>query len=553
MTKKYLLILWICLYHNAYAQQNNFDIPDSLSTKDYEYFSNNILYEEKDSIKERLYAQSWLAKAKREKNFGQMAHSYKALLYTSDKKLQLIYADSLLTAAERTADIELIGSSYITKGAVHYNRKEHMDALDNYLIANEYISKTSNPYLIYKVKYIIAQIKYYLGFYDEATALFQECVKYFKEKNDRAYLNSLHSLGLCYNRIGKYKLCSQMNQEGLNAGRRLRNFEMQSYFIHSEGVNQYFKHNYGDAIKKLTLVLPVVKHNKDFTNETTAYFYIGKSYWSQKLQEKALPYFKKIDDAFQKQNYIRPDLREAFEILIDYYQQLNNKELQLYYISTLLKVDQVLNQEYKYLSSKIHKEYDTKKLLIAKTDVELSMKYRTITAFISISIMTVIMAILVYRHFKNKRLFEELMNRKPETSQSLVSGNNSKEIELDINPDVIATILKNLEKFERNKKYLEKDMTLAKMASLLSTNMKYASKIIARYREKGTIDYISDLKIDHIIELLKNENKFRNYTNKALGEESGFGSTQNFTRAFNNRTGLSPTYFINKLKNQQHS
>lgn len=553
MTKKYLLILWLCLYQNTHAQKNNFVIPDSLSTKDYDYFSNNILYEEKDSIKERLYAQSWLAKAKREKNFGQMAQSYKAILYTSDKKLQLIYADSMLTAAKRTADIELIGSVYMTKGIVHYNRKEHINALDNYLMADEYISKTKNPYLIYKVKYVIAQIKYYLGFYDEATALFQECVKYFKKENDRAYLNSLHSLGLSYNRIGKYKLCSQMNQEGLSAGLRFKNLEMQSYFIHSEGVNQYFKHNYTDAIKKLTKVLPDFKQNKDFTNETTAYFYIGKSYWSQNSQKKAVPYFKKIDEAFQKQNYIRPDLREAFEILIDYYRQRNNKDLQLYYISSLLKVDKVLNQDFKYLSGKIHKEYDTKKLLQAKAEVEQSMKYRTTAAFFSITLMAIIILFLVYRHFKNKRLFEELMNRKPETIQSLVSVNSNKETGLDINPGVIAEILKNLEKFERNKKYLEKDMTLAKMASLLNTNMKYASKIIAHYRDKGTIDYISDLKIDHTIELLKNQNKYRNYTNKALGDESGFGSTQNFTRAFKNRTGLSPTYFINKLKSQQLS
>jgi hypothetical protein len=70
MIKKHLLIIWVCLYYNAYAQQNNFVVPDSLSTKNYEYFSNKILYEEKDSIKERMYAQSWLAKAKRDKNFG---------------------------------------------------------------------------------------------------------------------------------------------------------------------------------------------------------------------------------------------------------------------------------------------------------------------------------------------------------------------------------------------------------------------------------------------------------------------------------------------------
>ncbi|MFV8374723.1 AraC family transcriptional regulator [Flavobacterium sp. LB1P71] len=544
MTKKYLLILWVCVYHYAYAQQNNFVIPDSLSTKDYEYFSKKIVYKEKDSIKERFYAQSWLAKAKREKNFGQMAHSYKALIYTSNKKLQLIYADSMLTTAKRTADMELIGSVYMTKGVIYYDRKELMNALDNYLIADEYISKTNNHYLIYKVKYGIAQIKYYLGFYDEAIALFKECINYFKKENERAYLNSL---GLCYNRIEKYNLCSQMNQAGLSAGLRFKNLEMEPYFIHSEGVNQYFKHNYKDAIKKLTKALPAVKNNKDFTNVTTAYFYIGKSYWAQKLQEKALPYLKKIDEAFQKQKYIRPDLREAYEILIDYYQQQNDKELELYYVTTLLEVDQVLLKDYKYLSGKIHKEYDTKKLLQTQRNNE---QYWTVVVCIIITIMTAFMAFLVYRHVKNKRLFEELMNRKPDTVKSLVSDNNSKETELEINPELVTTILKNLEKFERNKKYLEKDMTLAKMASLLNTNTKYVSKIIARYRDKGTVDYISNLKIDHIIELLKSENKYRNYTNKALGEESGFGSTQNFTRAFNNRTGLSPTYFISKLRSQ---
>jgi AraC-like DNA-binding protein len=550
MTKKYLLIVWICFYNYANAQQKNFVIPDSLSTKDYEYFSKNILYKERDSIKERLYAQSWLRKAKREKNFGQMALAYKTLIYKNDKKLRLIYADSMVTAAKKTHDIELIGSVYMTKGIVHYDRKEHMKALDSYLIADEYISKTNNQYLIYKVKYVIGLIKYYLGFYDEAIALFKECIKYFKEENDRAYLNSLHSLGLCYNLTGKYKLCSQMNQMGLSTGLRFKNSEMQPYFIHSEGVNQYFKHNYRDAIEKLTMALPAVRQNKDFANETVAYFYIGKSYWALKLHKKALPYFKKIDEAFQKQKYIRPDLREAYELLIDYYQKRKDNEQLLYYTSTLVKVDQVLHKDYKYLSGKIYKEYNAKKILQTQ---EQSMKYWAIIVFIIITIMTVFMVLLVYKHFKNKRLFEELMNRKPDTVKSLVSDNDSKEMELDISPEVVMGILKNLQKFEHNKKYLQKDMNLGKIAALLNTNTKYVSKIIARYRDKRTIDYISDLKIDHIIELLKNENKYRNYTNKALGDESGFGSTQIFTRAFNNRTGLSPTYFITKLRSQQHS
>lgn len=543
MTNKYLLIVWLCLSHYTNAQQKNFIIPDSLSAKDYDYFNRNIHYKEKDTTKELYYAQSWLTKAKKEKNFSQMAMAYKALIYISNKKTQLIYADSVITAAKHSTDIELIGSAYMTKGIVYYDRKEQEKALENFIIADEYISKTNNQYLIYKVKYGIGQIKYYLGFYDEAIALLKECVNYFKDVNDRAYLNSLHSLGLSYNRIGKYELCSQINQIGLSEGLRLKNIDMQPYFIQSEGVNQCFKHNYKDAVKKLKAALPAIKHNKDFANETIAYFYIGKCYWSQKLFQKALPYFKKIDEAFQKKNYIRPDLMEAYELLIHYYKQQNDKEQELYYTSAHLKVDKLIHKDYKYLSRKIDKEYDTKKLLQTQ-------RFRTIVGCIIIVIMATTIVFFVCRHFKHKRLFKELMNRKPETVKPLIAGNGSKEIEQEISPEVLTAILKNLEKFEHNKKYLGKDMVLSKIAPILNTNIKYASKVISRYRGKGSVEYINDLKIDHIVELLKTENKYRNYTYKALGEEAGFGSTQIFTKTFKKRTGLSPTYFIKNLKNQ---
>ena len=94
-------------------------------------------------------------------------------------------------------------------------------------------------------------------------------------------------------------------------------------------------------------------------------------------------------------------------------------------------------------------------------------------------------------------------------------------------------------------------MNLSNITPYLKTNTKYASKIILKHRGKKTIDYINDLKIDQIIELLKTENKYRNYTNKALADEVGFGSTQNFTRAFKNKTDISPTYFIQKLNEIQ--
>ncbi|MBG6063360.1 AraC-like DNA-binding protein [Flavobacterium sp. CG_9.1] len=545
MKKNYLILLLFCFFTSLNAQKK-FIIPDSLSNKSCDYFNEKINYKESDSLKERLYAQAWLAKAKSERNDTQMALAYKSLIYKFDKKLRHLYADSSVTAAKRTNSAELIGSTYMTKGIVYYDDKEMMKALDNYLIAEDYISKTNVDYLIYKLKYCKALTKYYLGFYHEAIALFTECVTYFKEQNDHAYVNSLYSLGQCYSRVNKYQLSSQINQIGIKASIQFEIFRMKSYFLFSEGINQSFKHNYVDAIKKLSLALPDIKSNKDFANETLAYFYIGKNYWSQNQKEKAVFYFKKVDIIFQQQNYISPELREAYELLIDYSLTKNDKKAHLLYVGQLLKIDRLLEHNYKYLSGKITKVYDTEKLLQTQRNLENSNNSITVIAISTTAVLISIISFLVYRHFRAKKLFKELMNRQPEKSKLFVA-NGSKETELDINPEVVAAILKKLEKFEFSKKYLEKEMNLFKLASLLNTNTKYASKIIAKYRNKGIIEYITDLKIEHIIELLKSDNKYRNYKNKALGDEAGFGSTQNFTRAFKTRTGISPSYFCTEL------
>ena len=116
-----------------------------------------------------------------------------------------------------------------------------------------------------------------------------------------------------------------------------------------------------------------------------------------------------------------------------------------------------------------------------------------------------------------------------------------------INPLIEVEVLSSLEEFEKDKKYLQKDMTVGRMAELLGTNTKYVTWIIAKHRGKRMIDYIIDLKTAHIIHLLESEKKYRNYTNKALADEAGFGSAQYFAKVFKEKTGESPTDFAGKL------
>ncbi|MFV5692901.1 AraC family transcriptional regulator [Flavobacterium sp. LT1R49] len=552
MIKKYLFILSLYLGNPVCAQQNGFKIPDTLLSKDYNYLFEHIKALEEDSVTQSLYLQSFLHKAKSEKNPEKIINGYKNYVHHSPENLKLVYADSMIYTAKKSMDNALIGSAYLTKGIMFYAQKKHNYALDNYLVANNFISKTNDKYLTYKVKYSIAHIKYYLGFYDDAVSLFIECIAYFKEENTRAYLNSLHSLGLCHNRIGDYGFCTETNAKGILEGKRLANDEMKHYFIHSEGINQYSKNNYVSAIKKITYSLPALLKNKDFANEAVGYFYIGKSYWDLKKPQMALPYFIKVDQIFVAKGYIRPDLRENYELLINYYKSKNNPKSELHYIERLLKADSILHTNFKYLSSRIHKEYDTKELVKQKKKIENLLDRRKYNDFIFTGVITFLflsLLFIAYRHIRNKNIykqkFEELM-KKSEATTKVEARNISTGIE-EINKDTVASLLKQLEKFEKGKKFLEKDLTAAKLTVAFDSNAKYLSKIIYHYRGKKFTKYINDLKIDYIISLLKTDKMLRNYTNKALAEEAGFSSTQRFATAFYSKTGMPTSYFIEEL------
>lgn len=515
-----------------------------LSKSDYEF----LLRKVNENEKNLKFKKAWLLKAKNEENHTEQIKAYRQLMINEPIKIKKIYADSIITVALKTKNLNTIGNAYLNKGIVFYENKELVQALNFYIKAESYLEKSQNQYDSSKAKYAIAQTKFYLGFYDEAIIIFSELEAFFIEENDRAYLNTIHALGLCNMKISNFNKVTYYNSLGLKLCHDWEIPEMIKYFEHSEAINKYHKKEYNSCIENLTKIIPLLTKESDFDNITLANFYIAKSHWILNKKNQAIPYLLKVDKTFLEKKYMRPDVRENYELLIKYYTDKGNTNKQLLYINRLLEVDSIINHNYKNLSQKIFKEYDAKKLIRAKTEIENKMIWRNSVAYGTATVLLVVSFIGIRKHRRKskyyKQKFEEVMNAS-NIEKTFVSKTTDNDFE--INPEIIETALKNLEKFEKTKKYLEKDMNLSKIAAYLKTNTKYASKIILKHRGKKTIDYINDLKIDYVIELLKTENKYRNYTNKALAEEVGFGSTQNFTRAFKNRTDISPTYFVQKI------
>ncbi|WP_281631628.1 helix-turn-helix domain-containing protein [Flavobacterium luteolum] len=561
MNRPILILIYLLVFNFGSAQKTSFIIPDSLKKKTYDYLDNRLYDLKNDSTLASVYAYTFLNKAKREKNPKEIMNGYQNLMLISPDRIRTIYIDSILYTAKKSNDNALIGAAYLSKGTYYYGLKQQKLAMDYYLTANTYLSKTNDQYQIHKVKYCIALTKFYVGFYDEAVSLLRECVYFYKNVESRPYLNSIHMLGLCYNKLGNYGLCTQMNTLGISESRRLKSNVMIPYFNHSEGINDYYRKNYSESINKIESSLDAINENKDFANVAIGNFYIGKSYWSINKKEKAVEHFQIVDNIFKEKKYLRPDLRQAFELLINYYKTNNNLDNQLNYINQLLKADTILVENNKYIISKIHKQYDTKELvsekeriLIEKEEIANDLKKEKYYDLIFVLIIFLLFIFIFWqtrRHYRKRLIYEKnykLLMDELDGVKNKPKNKIEKEPIKDINSETIALILKQLEKFENEKKFLEKDWNLVSLSAAFNSNTKYLAAILNYYRDMRMHEYINGLRIEYIINLLRTEPIYRKYTYAALAQEAGFSSTQRFANAFLARAGMPVNYFIDQLK-----
>ncbi|MCZ4320276.1 helix-turn-helix domain-containing protein [Aequorivita viscosa] len=122
---------------------------------------------------------------------------------------------------------------------------------------------------------------------------------------------------------------------------------------------------------------------------------------------------------------------------------------------------------------------------------------------------------------------------------------------LNIPKETEAALVQKLIQFENSKHYTKQDMSLAALASHFDTNTKYLSEIINSHKNKNFNSYINELRINYIIDKLKNNSTYLNYKISYLAEESGFSSHSSFATVFKAVTGISPTVFIDLLKTKK--
>lgn len=516
------------------------------------------------------FVKKYIHTSKKKNNYTHLTQAYKdAVFYTASGHDKIKYSDSMINAAFLSKNNNLITDAFLSKGIVyHLCLRRHKPALDEYMKAYQYSKSSADGYVKNILLYHISSLKSHLGYYDSAIKDFKNTTEFFYRnsqrkahtktilKNKKVYYNSLIQMIICHRNLKDFKPIDSLIAIGLDQTQNSTDFRAEyGYFLREMGIEQFRRKKLTSALPSLKRSLTSVGSSSDFAWAPVNYFYIGQIFLASGDQPTAMAYFKKVDSVFQEHLFIRPEIRESYEFLIEYYKAHNNDKQELYYTKQLLKADRTINKDYPYLSSTIHKHYDTATLTEERDRLERKSLLEKILGF---SLILAVLAIIIIvcrklRNERNAKINYRILEDKLINSSCVSSCTNDHQFNegerCTLDEKTAENILKKLQIFEQKHGFIEQGLTINKLAIKLRTNSNYLSQVINECKGMNFNRYLSELRIKYITDKLYNDQTYLKYKIESLGQKCGISSRTNFSNLFHEINGIRPKDFIkNRLR-----
>src|SRR5690606_1851319 len=338
-------------------------------------------------------------------------------------------------------------------------------------------------------------------------------------------------------------------------------------FVHEilvKGKFHFFKKEFDQAIPFFKEVIDI-NARKDF--KEYAYMskvFLGMIYYQLEDYQLSLDY---LEDAIQNQmlvaDYIKYEM-ESYRYAYLASKQLGDTEKSMRYSGLFMEQDLALNDNKRsnFINTFIN-NLEVGKLqkdISAKDNTNFMLRYILFGFAILIAGLAIVLVYQMKENKKNKQKISDYLEQLNKDKKSkVVAADLNKEAVVEESSAIPQTkeidektnrILDKLEDFEDGDLFVDSKMSLAFLASYLETNTITLSKIINTYKEMNFNDYINGLRVRYIIERIKNEPKFEQYKISYLAEVSGFSSHSIFSKAFKKSTGVTPSQFLDYLKEE---
>lgn len=487
-----------------------------------------LLYEDPDQAL-KLASQTYNeTKEKKNVTFAQVS-GLLAEIYSmkGDQKKSIEYAEAGKKTYESLNDVNhvlemsnIISKEYSVIGLFDEAIRSNNEAVS---IAKSQVEKNSND----------NNIKMLSITYDTRSYIFDQKV----EKNDS---------------LIKYNELSYENSMRLKPTRENMSLRLQSA---NNLVNTYLKKK-NRSKAEVKRIFELLTNARDieakFPNmKARAYltFNFGNYYYTEENDSLALKEFisainlaEKIEDVYLQ--------KSVHEMLALTYSSMKNPEKELFH-----------QRKYNEISKKIslaEKQNTNVSVNKIKNQQEISFfetKKKLLIFLLLAAILLFLSIFLGLRNYKNykkeytnyKKVIDTLEEKQhlslPQKVQSVKTTSS-------IAPDKETEILKKISEFEKNEGFRNKNVSLASLAESFDTNTSYISTVINNNKNKNFNNYINELRINYIVQKLKNDPQYLKYKITHLADESGFSSHNTFTAVFSNFIGVSPSNFIKFLSKE---
>ncbi|NDV44771.1 helix-turn-helix domain-containing protein [Muricauda sp. 40Bstr401] len=266
-------------------------------------------------------------------------------------------------------------------------------------------------------------------------------------------------------------------------------------------------------------------------------------------------------------------IKEVSKSLASINKAMGNKKEAAFFSDLYLKVSDSLfsiesEQRVKILEAKrsISEISKQKEILEIKAEVQ-DERYRFMTIIFALTLALGSIATISYFRVskKNKLLFArtkelavEKLNQKKLVALDKVRNPSGQVVKTSsgsnyMDEDIKEIILTKLNRLEDEAFFLNPKCSLRSLADLLQTNQKYLSQVINHEKKSNFNNYINELRINHLLNRLLEDKEYRNSKLTYIATTSGFNNLNTFYSAFKKRLGILPSYFIEKLNEEDES
>ncbi|WP_196885937.1 helix-turn-helix domain-containing protein [Aureivirga sp. CE67] len=544
-----LMIISFFLGVNCFAQ---IDIEKILKKGYKDIGINYIIAELNDSIRRR-YIDLYIYKAKKEKNPYRIVNGYKiGYDYSKDIFEGAPYLDSILAVKDNPKPYYFY-YAYAQKAMLCRFKNDINKAIDYYIKSQNIAESLGDTLGVYKVKYEIATVKMNYHQKEEVVEDLIEIYNFCQKNRGKLYENlEKRTIGI----LTRVLLLLKKNDQAYGYMKYWQerhyakaNVYQKYFFLTNWGIYYHQKEYYKASIDSLAKGLKI--HNEYFEHKADIheiYYYLYLS----KLKKNGLGNIKLLlkSDSLYMNKYdtiLNQNRLKIYPLLIDFYKQKEDITKQILYTDRLIMLDSIYDAENNDVVNNI-KKYDIEKIKKQKEDLEKEIEKVANQKILLVSIISISLLIFIYFLWKKKQ--KNQLKKEIDNSEGVVEESENNK-EKSLSNDVIEDILSKLDKFEKSDSFIKKKYTLQILAKELDTNSTYLSKVINQKKGENFSNYINNLKISYITEILEKESKFRNYTIKALAEEAGFNTTQSFTKAFEKKNKKTIINYINQLVNEK--